>query len=152
MLALIPKGMTYMILISACLASICCKYDGGNNTVEEIKNMVSEGKCLAVCPEQLGGLSTPRPCAEIQKRRVVNTEGKDVTQEYIRGAKIALQQAKEKGCTEAILKAFSPSCGCHQIYDGTFSHSKVDGNGIFAQMCIDEGIHCITDQEYREKK
>ena len=141
-----------MILISACLAGHHCKYNGGANTVEAIKKMDEDGRCIAVCPEQLGGLSTPRPSAEIQNNRVINTEGTDVTAEYQKGAAEALQQALKDGCTEAVLKAYSPSCGCGMIYDGTFTHTKIKGNGIFAQMCIDHGIHCITDEEFKEKK
>lgn len=141
-----------MILISACLAGMNCKYNGANNTVAEIKQMYEEGRCTAVCPEQLGGLSTPRPSAEIQGTRVINTEGADVTKAYETGARKALEQALRAGCQEAVLKAYSPSCGCGEIYDGTFTHSKVKGNGIFADLCIKNGIHCITDVEYKEKK
>ena len=144
--------MTSMILISACLAGINCKYNGGNNMVSEIQKMYQEGKCTAVCPEQLGGLATPRPSAEIQGDKVINTEGRDVTREYETGALEALKQALQAGCQEAVLKAYSPSCGCGEIYDGTFTHTKVKGNGIFADLCSKNGIHCITDEEYKEKK
>jgi uncharacterized protein YbbK (DUF523 family) len=129
-----------------------CKYNGGNNTVPTIKQMYEEGRCIAVCPEQLGGLSTPRPSAEIIEEHVINTEGTDVSREYEAGALAALKQALQAGCKEAVLKAYSPSCGCGEIYDGTFTHTKVKGNGIFAGLCIKNGIHCITDVEYKEKK
>jgi Uncharacterized conserved protein len=141
-----------MILISACLAGHNCKYNGGNNLVPEIKQMFEEGKCVAVCPEQLGGLATPRPSAEIQGTRVINTAGIDVTKAYETGAAAALKQALQAGCNEAVLKAYSPSCGCGMIYDGTFTHTKIHGNGIFADLCMKNGIHCITDEEYKEKK
>jgi len=141
-----------MILISACLAGIHCKYNGDSNVVPEIKKMFEEGKCVAVCPEQLGGLPTPRLSAEIQGRRVINTEGVDVTKEYEAGAAEALKQVLQAGCQEAVLKAYSPSCGCGKVYDGTFTHTKVNGNGIFTELCIKNGIQCITDEEYKEKK
>ncbi len=141
-----------MILISACLAGINCKYNAGNNTVEELLQMYLEGKCTAVCPEQLGGLSTPRPSAEIIEGRVINTEGADVTLAYQRGSQKALQLALDAGCTEAVLKACSPSCGVGEIYDGTFTHTRIQGNGIFADMCIQHGIHCMSEIEYKEKK
>jgi uncharacterized protein YbbK (DUF523 family) len=146
------KEMMSMILISACLAGIPCKYSGGDNGNAEIIKMYEEGKCIAVCPEVLGGLATPRPCAEIQHGRVINTEGKDVSEEYRRGALLALQKAEEAGCTEAILKAYSPSCGCREIYDGSFTHTKIKGNGVFAQMCLEHGIQCISDEEYKERE
>lgn len=141
-----------MILISACLAGNNCKYNGGSNMVPGIKKMFEEGKCVAVCPEQLGGLSTPRPSAEIQGRWVITTEDVDVTKEYETGAAEALKQALRAGCQEAVLKAYSPACGCGKVYDGTFTHTKVNGNGIFAELCIKNGLHCITDEEYKEEK
>jgi uncharacterized protein YbbK (DUF523 family) len=146
------RGMMFMILISACLAGIPCKYSGGDNGIAEIRKMYEEGKCIAVCPEVLGGLPTPRPCAEIQQGRVINTEGRDVSEEYRRGALLALQKAEEAGCAEAILKAYSPSCGCGEIYDGSFTHTKIKGNGVFAKICLEHGIHCISDEEYKERK
>jgi uncharacterized protein YbbK (DUF523 family) len=82
-----------MILISACLAGINCKYSGGNNEDAALKKLYLEGKCTAVCPEQLGGLPTPRPSAEIQGDRVINTENVDVTEQYQKGAAAALAQA-----------------------------------------------------------
>lgn len=141
-----------MILISACLAGINCKYNGSNNLVPEIQKLYQEGKCTAVCPEQLGGLPTPRISAEIIDDKVINEEGNDVSEEYRIGALKALQQALEAGCKEAVLKAYSPSCGCGIVYDGTFSHTKIKGNGIFAEQCIKHGIHCMTEIEYKEIK
>lgn len=141
-----------MILISACLAGIPCKYDGGSNEVKELRQLYEEGQCTAVCPEQLGGLPTPRLCAEIQHGHVINTAGVDVSEEYRRGAEKALEIAEKAGCKEAVLKACSPSCGCGEIYDGTFTHTRIKGNGIFAQACLSHGICCMSDKEYKEKK
>ena len=97
----------------------------------------------------MGGLSTPRPASEIrvEDRRVVNTEGRDVTEEFERGAELALQGAKEFDCTMAILKERSPSCGCHGIYDGTFSKKLVDGMGKAAEVLTKNGIRVIGESE-----
>ena len=137
-----------MILISACLAGINCKYSGGNNCCEQVRKLYEEGKAVAVCPEQLGGLPTPRACSEILGDRVVNTEGKDMTEQFVRGAEKALAICREHECTLAVLKAKSPSCGCNGIYDGTFSHTLVEGKGIFARMLETEGIRCMDEMQY----
>ena len=141
------------ILVSACLCGKNCKWDGGNNKTQRLLDYMESMKGRAafheVCPEQMGGLSTPRPASEIrvEDRRVVNTEGVDVTEEFERGAELALQVAKEFGCTLAILKERSPSCGCHGIYDGTFSKKIVEGMGKAAELLIANGIRVIGESE-----
>ncbi|MBE5971483.1 MAG: DUF523 domain-containing protein [Lachnoclostridium sp.] len=141
------------ILVSACLCGKDCKWDGGNNRNQKLldymESMKGKAEFHEVCPEQMGGLSTPRPASEIrvEDRRVVNTEGVDVTEEFERGAELALQMAKEFGCTLAILKERSPSCGCHGIYDGTFSKKIVDGMGKAAELLIANGIRVIGESE-----
>ena len=141
------------ILVSACLCGKNCKWDGGNNKNQKLldymESMNGDVEVHEVCPEQMGGLSTPRPASEIraEDRRVVNTEGRDVTEEFERGAELALQVAKEYGCTLAILKERSPSCGCHGIYDGTFSKKIVDGMGKTAELLTANGIRVIGESE-----
>ena len=141
------------ILVSACLCGKDCKWDGGNNKNQKLldymESMRGKAEFHEVCPEQMGGLSTPRPASEIraEDRRVVNTEGRDVTEEFERGAELALQVAKEYGCTLAILKERSPSCGCHGIYDGTFSKKIVDGMGKTAELLTANGIRVIGESE-----
>ena len=141
------------ILVSACLCGKNCKWDGGNNKNQKLldymESMNGDAEFHEVCPEQMGGLSTPRPASEIraEDRRVVNTEGRDVTEEFERGAELALQVAKEYGCTLAILKERSPSCGCHGIYDGTFSKKIVDGMGKTAELLTANGIRVIGESE-----
>lgn len=141
------------ILVSACLCGKNCKWDGGNNKnqklLDHMESMNGDAEFHEVCPEQMGGLSTPRPASEIraEDRRVVNTEGRDVTEEFERGAELALQVAKEYGCTLAILKERSPSCGCHGIYDGTFSKKIVDGMGKTAELLTANGIRVIGESE-----
>lgn len=143
-----------MILVSACLVGLNCKYNGENNFNQEIFDMVKSGEAIFVCPEQLGGLSTPRIPAEIKyingKKCVITKDGRDVTKEYEKGAKETLKLMKELGINKAILKANSPSCGCGSIYDGTFSGTKIDGNGITTQFLLDNGIEVITEEELKK--
>ena len=141
------------ILVSACLCGKDCKWDGGNNKNQKLLDYMEANKETMefhqVCPEQMGGLSTPRLASEIrvEDRRVVNTAGEDVTKEFELGAELALQVAKEYGCTLAILKERSPSCGCHGIYDGTFSKKIVDGMGKAAELLTANGIRVIGESE-----
>lgn len=133
-----------MILVSACLAGINCKYNGGNNYNEEIFQMVKRGEAIPVCAEQLGGLTTPRIPAEIRiidgKRRVINKNGEDVTEQFEKGAREVVELALKLGIKKAILQARSPSCGVGKIYSGNFDGQLIDGNGILAQMLIENGI------------
>lgn len=144
------------VLVSACLCGENCKWDGGNNRNEQLLELINKlnGKAEfhMVCPEQMGGLSTPRPASEIRvnDRSVVNTAGEDVTKEFELGAELALQAAKDFGCTVAILKERSPSCGCHGIYDGTFSKTLVDGMGKAAELLTSHGIQVIGESEIEQ--
>ncbi len=140
-----------MIFVSGCLAGINCKYNGGNNYNEKVFNLVKEGKAIPVCAEQMGGLTTPRIPAEIKyvngKRCVINKEGQDVTEQFERGAKEILDLAKRLNITKAVLKAKSPSCGKGKIYSGNFCGELVDGNGILAELLMENGIEVITENE-----
>ena len=143
-----------MILVSSCLAGINCKYNGGNNYNEKIFNLVKEGKAIPVCAEQLGGLTTPRIASEIKyidgKRHVINKAGEDVTSQFEKGAQEILDLAKKLNVTKAILKARSPSCGKGKIYNGEFDGKLVDGNGILADLLIENGIEVITEEEFNQ--
>lgn len=134
-----------MIIVSGCLADIQCRYDGAAKPCEKVIKLVAEGKAIPVCPEQLGGLTTPRLPAEISGDRVIQKDGTDVTGQFQRGAREALKLARLAGATIAILKARSPSCGRGKIYNGRFSGKLVDGNGIFADLCIQNKIEVITE-------
>lgn len=134
-----------MYIVSGCLAGLCCRYDGGDNADERVMELVAEGRAIPVCPEQQGGLSTPRPACEIIDGKVVNNEGKDVTENFMRGAEEALKLAKLAGSKKAILKARSPSCGIGRIYDGTFSGKLIEGDGCFAAMLRREGFELETE-------
>jgi uncharacterized protein YbbK (DUF523 family) len=136
-----------MIIVSACLAGLHCRYDGGEKSNEEVMRLVAGGKAIPVCPEQLGGLTTPRLPCEIVNGRVMRKDGVDVTAEFERGARDSLALAKLAGANEAILKAKSPSCGAGRIYDGTFSGQVVSGDGLFAALCRQEGITLRTEED-----
>ena len=145
-------GSVCMILVSACLVGINCKYNGGNNYNENITNLVREGLAIPMCAEQLGGLTTPRVPAEIKyidgKRYVIDANGKDVTNEFERGAKEVLEFVKRMNIKKVILKSKSPSCGIGKIYNGNFENKLVSGNGILAEMLIESGIEVISSDEY----
>ena len=130
------------ILVSACLLGTPCRYDGTGKLDPALDQLRAQGHALVpVCPEVLGGLSTPRPPAELQPDgRVVTREGGDVTAEYRAGAEQALTLAQKHGCTCAVLKERSPSCGHGSIYDGTFARTLVPGFGVTAELLKTHGI------------
>lgn len=141
-----------MYIISACLAGVDCKYSGGNNLDPRLVKLLEEKKAILVCPEQLGGLTTPRLPSEIvydenANKKVINIEGKDVTKEFLKGAEETLKIAKLIGAKEAILKAKSPSCGKGSIYDGQFRHKLVAGNGITTDLLEKNGIKVYTEED-----
>ena len=137
------------ILVSRCLLGEPCRYDGKSKPVEALLTLERQGHILVpVCPEEDGGLPTPRPPAEIQEDgRVVNRLGIDMTAEYTAGAYHALRLAREHGCTVAVLKEKSPSCGSGRIYDGSFSGTLTDGFGVTAQLLRREGIRVLGESE-----
>ena len=142
-----------MFIVSKCLAGVPCRYDGKDNLVPEIKALVERGEAVAVCPEVLGGLPTPRTPSEIQPDgRILNKHGEDVTAQFTYGAERALEICREHGCAGAILKARSPSCGKGVVYDGSFTGTRIPGNGVFAQMLLDAGVSVMTEEEYLQKR
>ena len=128
------------ILISACLLGACCRYDGASKGRPEALKLAERHTLVPVCPEQLGGLATPRTPAERQGELVCTREGKDVTEEYRRGAEETLRLCRLLGCEAAVLKENSPSCGCGQIYDGTFTGTLTAGDGVTAELLKARGI------------
>ncbi len=149
-----------MILVSACLAGIKCKYDGRSNLDHKIKDMVAEGRALPFCPEQLGGLPVPRSLAEIKggdgkdvllgKAKVVNAQGEDVTSKFLAGAKFAADLAKTTGARVAILKERSPSCGVCEIYDGNFNGKIRRGPGVTTAKLLEDGIETYSEENFQE--
>ena len=128
-----------MIIVSACLLGVNCKYSGGNN----LRELKFDEPVVPVCPEQLGGLSTPRLPAEIIDEKVIRSDGKDVTLSFEKGAHETLRIAKLVRAKKAYLKECSPSCGVKCIYDGTFSGKKIEGSGITARLLRENGIEVI---------
>lgn len=140
-----------MILVSACLVGINCKYSGGNNYNQKIFDLVKEGKAIPICPEQLGGLNTPRKPVELKvingKRYAIDNEGNDFTENFERGALEVLNLAKNLNISKAILQPRSPSCGVNKIYSGNFDNKLVDGNGILTELLKQNGIDVLTPNE-----
>lgn len=135
------------IMVSACLLGENCKYNGGNNFSEKIKQFCEGHTVISVCPEVLGGLPTPRVPAEIVNGVVTNREGTVVDAQFRKGAELALRKALEEKVDLAILQSRSPSCGVKQVYDGTFSGTKVDGQGVFAALLTENGIPMLDAED-----
>ena len=135
------------LLVSACLLGCACRYDGGGKPREAVLRLAEQHELIPVCPEQLGGLPTPRPPAELQGNRVVNREGEDVTAAYQNGAAETLRLCQLLHADGAVLKARSPSCGKGQVYDGSFSGVLVPGNGVTAQLLLTHSIPVWTEDE-----
>ena len=136
-----------MLLISACLLGCACRYDGKSKPHPLAVELARRGLAVPVCPEQLGGLPTPRKPSERRGGRVVMADGQDVTAEYRRGAEEALHLARLYGCTAAVLKERSPSCGKGQIYDGTFTGTLTAGDGVTAELLTAGGIKVYGESE-----
>ncbi|MBS4955529.1 MAG: DUF523 domain-containing protein [Clostridium sp.] len=146
-----------MYLISACLCGVNCKYNGLNNYNEICDKLFTSGKAILVCPEQLGGLPTPRIPSEIIGKSsnilnnnndyVIDKNGNDVTPQFVKGAKETLQIAKKLNIKKAILKDGSPSCGVNYIYDGNFNGTKIKGMGLTAQLLKESSIDIISELE-----
>lgn len=148
-----------MIMVSACLAGFSSKYNGESNYNKAIESLVKSGKAIVVCPEQMGGCPTPRNPCEIadnstgrdvllQKARIIDCHGQDYTEKFLKGAVETLKAAQLFNISMAILKSNSPSCGCGKIYDGTFSGKIIDGNGVAAQILLDNGYKVFTEDNY----
>lgn len=135
------------VAISLCLLGVDCNYAGDNSLCEKAVELFGSGRGVAVCPEQLGGLPTPRIPAEIQGNRVINRDGEDVTAQFRKGVEEAARVVRLSGCTRALLKSRSPSCGVGKIYDGSFSGSLIDGDGLLTQELKKMGIEVETEEE-----
>lgn len=145
-----------MILISACLVGINCKYNGKNNYNKKAMELVKNGQAIPICPEQLGGLSTPRNPAEIKtingEQCVIDNSNKDVTDSFVKGANEVLKLVHELNVEKVILQSRSPSCGVGKIYSGNFDGNLIDGNGILAQLLLDNNIEVIDIEKYNQGK
>ena len=135
------------ILVSACLLGVPCRYDGTDKADERLLALAKTHTLIPVCPEQLGGLCTPRPPAERSGARVRTQNGEDVTDAFRRGAEQTLFLARLLGCETAILKANSPSCGSGSIYDGSFQKHLIPGEGMTAALLRQNGIAVLSEQD-----
>ena len=151
--------MKKKVLISACLLGKNCRYNGGHSKSTELEEIDVEW--IPVCPEESGGLGTPRPSAEMQgnaaailngKGGVITNKGKNVTAEFIQGAEKSLQLVSDTEVKIAVLKSKSPSCGIGKIYDGSFTKTLKTGNGIFAHLCHENDITCIPSDNINQIK
>ena len=138
----------YSVVISACLCGDSCRYDGKSKPNETIKAIFENGGAIKVCPEQLGGLPTPRTPCEIIGERVISSDGIDRTAEYTLGAQKVLEICKVNGITKAILKQNSPSCGSTHVYDGTFSGVLREGAGVTAKLLLENGIEVMSENDF----
>ena len=138
------------ILISGCLLGVCCRYDGASKPHPLAEELSKKHELVPVCPDQLGGLATPRPPAERQGERIIAKTGVDVTAQYRRGAEEALRLCCLLGCEAAVLKERSPSCGSGEIYDGTFTGTLVSGNGVTAELFLKHGIPVYGESQLSE--
>ncbi len=145
-----------LVLISSCMVGLKTRYDGGSKNIDRLFKLVKEGKAVFACPEQLGGLPTPRAAAEIEygktakdvlagNGRVLTKLGDDVTKQFVSGAEKVLALCKELGIKKVILKEKSPSCGGKFNYDGTFSKTLIEGRGITAELLIQNGIEVFSE-------
>ena len=132
------------ILVSSCLLGLNCRFDGENNYSKEIDEFLNDYEVIPVCPEIMGGLPTPRIGAERVGDKVFTKDGRDVTAQYKKGAEEVLFLAKKYNIKKALFKLRSPSCGSNKIYDGTFTNTVTDGNGVTAELLKENGIEIIT--------
>ena len=133
------------VLVSACLLGVACRYDGRGQAIPRLNELLAACEVIPVCPEQLGGLPTPRTPSERVGEKVLARDGTDVTCAFARGAAEALRLAQLTGARLALLKARSPSCGSGEIYDGSFTGRTVPGNGVAAQALVDAGIEIFNE-------
>lgn len=139
-----------VILMSACLLGVACRYDGRDNLKEEAIELMKQHTVIPICPEQLGGLCTPRNPAERVSNQVLTANGEDYTEAFYKGAKEALRLVELYQADLVILKEKSPSCGSGEIYDGTFSRKLVAGDGVTAELLKKNGILVYGERDIRK--
>ena len=137
------------ILVSACLLGQACKYDGGSNLNEAVLAYCEGHEVVPVCPEVAGGLPVPRCPCEIANGAVVNSRGENVDAAFRAGAEACLRKAADEGISLAILQPRSPSCGVHQVYDGTFSGRLTEGSGVFADLLMRRGFKVLDADDIK---
>jgi uncharacterized protein YbbK (DUF523 family) len=137
-----------VLLVSACLLGVECNYKGSASPRSAVAALADHFALTPICPEQAGGLGTPRPPAELgPDGRVRTAAGDDVTDAFARGAEVAVDLAHRRDPVAAVLKARSPSCGCHEVYDGTFSGTLVPGEGLTARALREVGVEVVDEDD-----
>ena len=142
--------MKEKLLISSCLLGNNVKYNGKNNYIDGIEALKEKYDLIIICPEVMGGLPIPRIPSEIINNNVFNKEGINVTNEFEKGANIALELVKKHNIKKALLKDGSPSCGSTYIYDGTFNGIKINDFGITVRRLLKEKIKIYTENNWME--
>lgn len=135
------------ILVSSCLLGIPCRYDGKSVENRRIWALAKRHVLIPICPEQMAGQPAPRPPAEICNGRVLTKSNEDVTEVFAKGAELSVLLATRLGCTHAVLKQNSPSCGCGQIYDGTFMGKIIHGDGVTTRALKKNNVTVISDED-----
>ena len=135
------------IMVSACLAGENCKYNGGNNRNGKVLQLMADNEVITVCPEQMGGLPTPRVPSEIRDGVVIAKDGRTVDLQFRAGASKCLEIARREQPDLVVLQPRSPSCGVKQRYDGTFTGKLVNGAGVTAQLLMENGFRCIDAED-----
>lgn len=141
-----------MYILSACLVGVDCKYNGDNNKDNRIIDYLKDKNYVPICPEQLGGLTTPRNPVEIIGEKYLDVEGREYTKKFHKGAEESLKIIKLMDTIDGIiLKEGSPSCGVHKVYDGTFTNQKIDGIGCTTKLLKENNYQVISEKELLEK-
>ena len=135
------------VLVSACLCGLPCRYDGSVSALPAALELVRQARAIPVCPEQLGGLPTPRLPIELRDGRAFDKEGRDLTALVAMGARAAADLAGLAGCKAALLKARSPTCGSGRIYDGAFSGTLIPGDGMLAGRLRAMGLELVSEED-----
>ncbi len=139
------------LIVSACLLGVACTHVGRASTSEAVVALGRDRRLIPICPETVGGLPTPRPAAEVQQSgRIETAAGDDVTDAYARGAAHTVRLAAATGAAGAVLKARSPSCGCHEVYDGSFSRTRVAGEGVTARALRVAGVPVCSEEDVED--
>lgn len=139
-----------MIGVSSCLAGVCCTYNGKHHEIEKVKAMVKANEAIEICPEVLSGMGVPREPCEIINGKVISCTGVDRTKEYYNGAYKALEILQKHNVSVVLLKFRSPSCGKGKVYDGTFQHNLIKGNGITVKVLEENGIIVYNEDTINE--
>lgn len=142
--------MKEKLLISACLLGRPCRYDGRSVTKVDVSRLEEKYELIPVCPEVDGGLPTPRTPSERIGDRVLMKDGRDVTENYMKGALVAYEACLAHGCRIALMKERSPSCGVGRIYDGSFSGTLTDRDGVTAEYLLARGIRVLGESNFEK--